>query len=294
MLPSIVVATRILMWVALPVTAAAQQPAGSAAALFSPQLDAFTCAALATVSTAALQKFSLGRASCGAAGTAGALPAAAVPAVAPATAPRSQHAQQLYLYPDPEPEAGDAASAVKAPPAAASAAPSALRTRLKSVLPARVTARAKPLPQSLQRAVYWAPQVDRVAQDNALDPLLLHAIARIESRHDPLATSHAGARGMMQVMPGTARRFGVADAVALHDAPTNLEVSARYLKTLQKRFPGDLRLVLAAYNAGEGAVERYGRTVPPFAETQAYVAKVLQEYTRLSSAAASLRTGVLQ
>jgi soluble lytic murein transglycosylase-like protein len=89
----------------------------------------------------------------------------------------------------------------------------------------------------------------------------------------------------MQVMPATAARFGVGHAGALHEVPTNLEVSAAYLKTLQARFGNNLPLVLAAYNAGEGAVERYGRRIPPFAETQSYVKQVLAKYTLLGEAA---------
>ena len=82
----------------------------------------------------------------------------------------------------------------------------------------------------------------------------------------------------MQVILPTARRFGVEGADQLHDPQTNLQVSARYLKTLQQRFGNDLELVLAAYNAGEGAVEKHGRRIPPYRETQEYVRKVLAEY----------------
>ncbi len=135
------------------------------------------------------------------------------------------------------------------------------------------------------RAVALAPQMDAVARRHNIDPLLLHAVAHVESRHSTMAVSSAGARGVMQVMPGTAARFGVDHAVALHHAPTNLEVSAAYLKTLQGRFGTDLPLVLAAYNAGEGAVERYGRRIPPFAETQLYVKLVLAKYQLLTDAA---------
>jgi soluble lytic murein transglycosylase-like protein len=135
----------------------------------------------------------------------------------------------------------------------------------------------QPLKQPL-RAVSLAPAIDAVARKHDIDPLLLHAIAHVESRHDPAARSHAGALGVMQVMPATARRFGVAEKHALHVPDTNLEVSAAYLKTLQRRFGLDLPLVLAAYNAGEGAVERYGRRIPPYRETRDYVQRVLQHY----------------
>lgn len=127
-----------------------------------------------------------------------------------------------------------------------------------------------------------APLMAEVAQRHDIDPLLLHALAHIESRHQSQAISAAGARGLMQVMPATGRGLGVAEAErALLSPETNLEASARYLKQLQARFGNDLRLVLAAYNAGEGAVERHGRRVPPFAETQAYVRNVMAVYTEL-------------
>lgn len=132
-----------------------------------------------------------------------------------------------------------------------------------------------------------APLVDHAAREHDIDPLLLHSIARVESRHKPEAVSHAGARGLMQVILPTARRFGVEGADQLHDPQTNLQVSARYLKTLQQRFGNDLELVLAAYNAGEGAVEKHGRRIPPYRETQEYVRKVLSEYALLRNVSRS-------
>ena len=138
---------------------------------------------------------------------------------------------------------------------------------------------------TVSRAVRLAPEIDAVARRHNIDPLLLHAIAYVESRHNPAATSRAGARGVMQVMPATGQRFGVDSAAALHDAPTNLDVSATYLKTLQQRFGSNLTLVLAAYNAGEGAVERYGRNVPQYPETQDYVRQVLAQYRSLAATA---------
>ena len=137
----------------------------------------------------------------------------------------------------------------------------------------------------ISRAEELSPQVDAVARRHAIDPLLLHAIAHVESRHNPAARSPAGALGVMQVMPATGARFGVAQPEALQQSGTNLEVSAAYLKTLQQRFGNNLSLVLAAYNAGEGAVERHGRHVPPYAETQSYVRQVLDRYQVLSQTA---------
>lgn len=127
-----------------------------------------------------------------------------------------------------------------------------------------------------------APLMAEVAQRHDIDPLLLHAVAHIESRHQSQAISPAGARGLMQVMPATGRGLGLAEAEReLLTPQANLEASAKYLKQLQTRFGNDLRLVLAAYNAGEGAVERHGRRVPPFAETQAYVRNVMAVYAEL-------------
>jgi lysozyme len=163
--------------------------------------------------------------------------------------------------------------------------------RAQAVLPQSVYAPAvrAAAPPSIARAVLLAPVVDAAARRHDIDPLLLHAIAYVESRHDAQAVSRAGARGVMQVMPGTARRFGVADAGSLHDAGVNLDAGASYLKALQQRFGNDLRLVLAAYNAGEGAVERHGTAVPPFPETQAYVRDVLARYAALTSIARRMR-----
>lgn len=132
------------------------------------------------------------------------------------------------------------------------------------------------------RAIALVPEVERAAADHDIDPLLLHAIAHVESRHNPDAVSPAGARGLMQVMPATARRFGVtAPQLALRNPAVSLQVGSAYLKTLQKRFDNELVLVVAAYNAGEGAVEKYDRRVPPYKETQGYVRKVMAHYRLL-------------
>jgi soluble lytic murein transglycosylase-like protein len=151
-----------------------------------------------------------------------------------------------------------------------------------------------PLNAAGERIVALAPGVLEAARAHGLDPLLLHAIAHVESRHNPQAVSPAGARGLMQVMPATAQRFGVADPErSLHDSATNLRASAALLRTLQKRYGADLRLVLAAYNAGEGAVSKHGNDVPPYPETQAYVRDVSAIYRRLKAEFAVSRSGEL-
>ena len=142
--------------------------------------------------------------------------------------------------------------------------------------------RAAPSGPAVQRILALVPKVAEVARRYGIDPLLLHAVAHVESRHRADARSHAGARGVLQVMPDTARRFGLDDPQReLLQPELNLQVGAEYLKALQARFGNDLPLVLAAYNAGEGAVEKYGRRIPPYPETQAYVREVLATYAEL-------------
>ena len=124
--------------------------------------------------------------------------------------------------------------------------------------------------------------MSRAATRYRLDPLLLHAIASVESNHHASARSSAGAIGVMQVMPDTARRFGVREPERdLHDPAINIEVGAAYLSDLRTQYENNLKLMLAAYNAGEGAVQRYGNRVPPYAETQNYVKRVIRMYGAL-------------
>lgn len=105
-----------------------------------------------------------------------------------------------------------------------------------------------------------------------LNPHLLSAMARAESAYDPEALSHKGARGLLQLMPATAERFGVRSN-ELYDPRRNVEAAARYLNFLIGEFDGDLDLVLAAYNAGEGNVRKYDG-VPPFRETRNYIRRI--------------------
>ena len=110
------------------------------------------------------------------------------------------------------------------------------------------------------------------ARRHGLNPSLVAAVAHVESRFDSRAVSHRGARGLMQLMPATGQRLGVRPA-ELFDPEKNLDAGARYLRQLADRFGDDLSLVLAAYNAGEGAVDRYGG-VPPYRETLTYLSRV--------------------
>ena len=130
----------------------------------------------------------------------------------------------------------------------------------------------------LARSAEFESLIERTARAVQLDPALLRAIIAVESGFDPRAVSRRGALGLMQLMPATAKRFGVSDAF---DPAQNVAAGARYLRVLTDRFDDDLELVLAAYNAGEAAVERHGRRIPPYRETRRYVPRVLQVYRTL-------------
>jgi len=119
--------------------------------------------------------------------------------------------------------------------------------------------------------------VDQVARTYGLDSALLHAVISVESHYNPAATSKKGAAGLMQLMPGTAKRYGVADS---YDPVQNLHGGAKYLRDLLKMFGSDVNLALAAYNAGENAVVRYGNRIPPFRETMDYIPRVLNFYRK--------------
>ena len=109
------------------------------------------------------------------------------------------------------------------------------------------------------------------AQRYGLDPALLKAVAHAESNFSPLAVSHAGAKGIMQLMDATARQLGVEDSF---DPAQNIEGGARFLRQLLDRYDGNETLAVAAYNAGPGAIERWGG-LPPYSETMAYVPRVM-------------------
>ena len=110
---------------------------------------------------------------------------------------------------------------------------------------------------------------------NRLDPVLIYAQMHQESSFKKRAVSNKGARGLMQLIPPTAARFGVRD---IFDPRQNIEGGARYMRFLLDMFRGDVSLALAAYNAGEGAVLKYGRRVPPYRETQEYVRRITKRY----------------
>lgn len=119
--------------------------------------------------------------------------------------------------------------------------------------------------------------IEELSLRHGLDPSLVRAVVEVESNFDPLAVSPKGAMGLMQLMPSTARLFGVSNPF---DPRENLEAGIRYLKALLERFNYELHLALAAYNAGPELVSTIGN-IPPFAETRQYVKKVLERYHQL-------------
>ena len=119
-------------------------------------------------------------------------------------------------------------------------------------------------------ATPYDPFIERVAAENGLDPTLIKAVALVESGFNPSAVSSKGAKGIMQFMPSTARRYGLKN---LHDPYESLRAGARHLRDLLDEFGGDQTLAIAAYNAGPEAVRRHGG-VPAYRETQEYVRKV--------------------
>jgi len=132
-------------------------------------------------------------------------------------------------------------------------------------------------------ATKYSGHILAAARETSVDPALIHAVISVESGYNPSARSSAGAVGLMQLMPGTAKRYGVKDRL---DPAQNIKGGARYLRDLQAMFGNNLQLVLAAYNAGEESVMKYGMRIPPFRETAAYVPKVLRYYRKFSPAPA--------
>lgn len=122
------------------------------------------------------------------------------------------------------------------------------------------------------RIAHLAPVIEHCARKYNVPVELICGVILQESGGNAKAVSSAGARGLMQLMPGTARRFGVANSF---DPVQNIEGGTKYLRFLLDRFKGDISLALAGYNAGEGNVEKYGNKIPPFKETQNYVPNVL-------------------
>jgi soluble lytic murein transglycosylase-like protein len=128
------------------------------------------------------------------------------------------------------------------------------------------------IPSSCDPTLDWI--IYRAGESQGVDPRFIHAVIQQESRYQTRALSHAGAQGLMQLMPATAKRFGCDD---VNDPESNIKAGTKYLKWLLKRFEGDVSLALAGYNAGEGAVDKY-KGIPPYKETQNYVVKIVANY----------------
>jgi soluble lytic murein transglycosylase-like protein len=152
----------------------------------------------------------------------------------------------------------------------------------ETVVPAHVVGADAAAPQEpSEHATGIDAAVERIAAEHSLPPQLIHSVIKVESNYNPNAVSSKGALGLMQLIPSTARRFGVSDAF---NPVQNIQGGAKYLRYLLDLFDGSYPLALAAYNAGEAAVARYGG-IPPYAETQNYVILVRKQLEKAAAAA---------
>lgn len=152
------------------------------------------------------------------------------------------------------------------------------RTLTQQVIAPKVISPIVPAAELPEPPVFGPPSnvteaVDQIAAQHALPPALLHSVIKVESNYNPLAISPKGAQGLMQLIPSTARRFGVNN---VFNPVENIQGGAKYLRYLLDLYNGNYPLALAAYNAGEAAVARFGG-VPPFRETQNYLVLVRQQ-----------------
>lgn len=135
-------------------------------------------------------------------------------------------------------------------------------------------------PQSFRNYKTYGAIVDSAAEAAQIENALVHAVISAESGYNQNALSPKGATGLMQLMPATARRYGVTN---IYDPVQNIQAGARYLRDLMGMFNNDLRLAIAAYNAGENAVIRHGNRIPPYRETMNYVPKVMGYYSQFKT-----------
>jgi soluble lytic murein transglycosylase-like protein len=148
---------------------------------------------------------------------------------------------------------------------------------------ARIHSRnASGLSTALTRAVPYHPAIKAAAMRNSVNPHLLWTIAYLESRFQPRCVSPKGARGLMQFIPATGRRYGLLTPRDLHDPLRSIDAAARYVRDLNVMFGGRIDLVLAGYNAGENAVINSRYRVPPYRETRSYVARGLLVFKRIT------------
>ena len=143
------------------------------------------------------------------------------------------------------------------------------------------TSKPAPPTAAVLDAQRYTKLINHAARLHGVPEALLHAVIQVESGYNASATSSRGAVGLMQLMPATAAEMGVVD---IWDPASNISGGARYLRRLLNTFDGNVELALAAYNAGPGAVQRHGRVIPPFTETQTYVPRVLRHYRQFQLA----------
>lgn len=155
--------------------------------------------------------------------------------------------------------------------------PIARRREAKRAKHKRHTFKFKPVKHD--GPIPYSKLIERIAQEHGVSPALAAAVIKVESGFHPRARSNKGARGLMQVLPATARKVGVNRNI--YEPEHNIRAGVKYLKLMLDRYDGDQRLALAAYNAGPGAVDRY-RNVPPYRETRHYVPRVLRYYEEYS------------
>jgi soluble lytic murein transglycosylase-like protein len=170
---------------------------------------------------------------------------------------------------DPAPAANPAPAAASIPAPAPAPAPLDSLERLRKAADLLLEANAA---LGVPRSPY-GQLIYEIAVRHSINPQLVAALIHVESSFNSRAVSPKGAYGLMQLLPGTARRFGLTKKKDLFDPKKNLEAGVKYLKWLTTRFGGDVQKILAAYNAGEGAVERFGG-IPPYRETQQYVKRI--------------------
>ena len=195
---------------------------------------------------------------------------------------------RVYVEPTPTPgrsrrtSKGPASSQTNTPAAANGSEPFRNLVRPTTLIYPNANSAIAGSDPALRGYTTGSQDVDRYLVDsatrNGVDPLLLYSIMHQESTFKPHAISPKGARGLMQLMPPTAIRFGVNN---IFDPRQNIEGGARYLAFLLDYFDNDLSLALAGYNAGEGAVEKYGWQVPPYSETREYVRRITRRYALL-------------
>jgi hypothetical protein len=155
----------------------------------------------------------------------------------------------------------------------------------ENVIAPRVVSAAAPPKETSAPPSNIDEAVEQIAARNSLSAPLIHSVIKVESNYNPFAVSPKGAQGLMQLIPATARRFGVGD---VFNPVQNIEGGAKYLKYLLNLYHDDSQLALAAYNAGEGAVAKYG-TVPPYRETQNYLQQVANQLRKSKAKAATAK-----